>query len=74
MLSDIAVIAGIPLISASALKTEGQLLVLNNPPARKRRTLGETGFCYRCVFPKPPPAASVQACSEAGILGPVVGG
>lgn len=33
LISDAAVIAQRPLISASALKTEGQLMVLNNPPA-----------------------------------------
>ncbi|OAX78415.1 hypothetical protein ACJ72_07279 [Emergomyces africanus] len=31
------------------------------------------GPCYRCVFPKPPPAASVTSCADGGILGPVVG-
>jgi len=30
-------------------------------------------FCYRCVFPKPPPAESILTCGEGGILGPVVG-
>ena len=32
-----------------------------------------SGFCYRCVFPRPPPAESVTTCSEGGVLGPVVG-
>ncbi|KAG8525294.1 uncharacterized protein KY384_008938 [Bacidia gigantensis] len=72
LISDLAVIAGVPLISASALKTEGQLLVLNNPPCR-RNTVDHRGFCYRCVFPKPPPPEALQTCSEGGILGPVVG-
>lgn len=71
MISDAAVIAGKPLVSASALRTEGQLLILNNPPNMKGATDG--GFCYRCVFPKAPPAASVKSCGEGGILGPVVG-
>ena len=71
MISDAAVIAGKPLVSASALRTEGQLLILNNPPNIKGATNG--GFCYRCVFPKAPPAASVKSCGEGGILGPVVG-
>lgn len=71
MISDAAVIAGKPLVSASALRTEGQLLILNNPPSTNGATDG--GFCYRCVFPKAPPAASVKSCGEGGILGPVVG-
>ena len=70
LVSDAAVLAGKPVVTASALRTEGQLMVLNNPP-RSRDTPG--GFCYRCVFPKPPPAESVLTCGDGGILGPVVG-
>lgn len=40
-------------------------MTLNMPP--------ESGPCYRCVFPKPPPAESVVSCGEGGIVGPVVG-
>ncbi|KAJ5728171.1 hypothetical protein N7493_004501 [Penicillium malachiteum] len=71
LISDTAVLLGKPLVSASALRTEGQLVVLNNPP----RAPGdkEGGPCYRCVFPKPPPAESVVSCADGGILGPVVG-
>lgn len=71
MISDAAVIAKKPLVSASALRTEGQLLILNHPPSMNGAADG--GFCYRCVFPKAPPAASVKSCGEGGILGPVVG-
>jgi adenylyltransferase/sulfurtransferase len=28
---------------------------------------------YRCLFPEPPPAGSVQTCEEAGVLGPLAG-
>ncbi|KAF3926383.1 hypothetical protein AA313_de0203542 [Arthrobotrys entomopaga] len=65
MISDTCVLLGKPLVSASALRSDGQLVVLNNPP-------GE-GPCYRCVFPRPPPAESVLSCGEGGVLGPVVG-
>lgn len=71
LISDACVLAGKPLVSASALKTEGQLIVLNNPPRPQGDTSG--GPCYRCVFPKPPPADAVLSCGEGGILGPVVG-
>lgn len=71
LISDAAVIAHKPLVSASALKTEGQLLVLNWPPSTPEAVDG--GFCYRCVFPKPPPIESVIDCGAGGILGPVVG-
>ncbi|KAK3717960.1 hypothetical protein LTR37_005386 [Vermiconidia calcicola] len=71
LISDTAVVTGKPLVSASALKTEGQLVLLNNPPRPPGDTSG--GPCYRCIFPKPPPAESVLSCGEGGILGPVVG-
>ncbi|KAF7595671.1 Urmylation protein [Aspergillus hancockii] len=71
LISDTAVLLGKPLVSASALRTEGQLMVLNNPP----RPVGDKtgGPCYRCVFPRPPPANSILSCADGGILGPVVG-
>ncbi|OCK76720.1 hypothetical protein K432DRAFT_419041 [Lepidopterella palustris CBS 459.81] len=71
LISDTCVLLGKPLVSASALRTEGQLMVLNNPPRPSGDTQG--GPCYRCVFPKPPPAESVVSCGDGGILGPVVG-
>ncbi|OQE44215.1 hypothetical protein PENCOP_c002G00766 [Penicillium coprophilum] len=71
LISDTAVLLGKPLVSASALRTEGQLMVLNNPPRAPGDKTG--GPCYRCVFPKPPPADSVVSCADGGILGPVVG-
>lgn len=71
LISDACVLLGKPLVSASALKTEGQLMVLNNPPLLPGDSHG--GPCYRCIFPKPPPAESVTSCGEGGILGPVVG-
>lgn len=77
LVSDTAVICGIPLVSASALGTEGQLMVLNFPPLlpheRVEGDINQGGPCYRCVFPKPPPANTVMKCAEGGVLGPVVG-
>ncbi|OJD21172.1 hypothetical protein ACJ73_07491 [Blastomyces percursus] len=85
LISDTAVLLGKPLVSASALRTEGQLMVLNyppqkpagEPPASSTENTAPTdtigGPCYRCVFPKPPPAASVTSCADGGIIGPVVG-
>lgn len=63
LINDTAVLSGVPVVSASALKTEGQLSIYN---------FGR-GPCYRCLFPIPPPADSVLSCGEGGILGPVVG-
>lgn len=63
LVNDTAVLLNIPLVSASALKTEGQLSILNF----------KGGPCYRCLFPLPPPPDSVLSCGDGGILGPVVG-
>jgi len=60
LISDAAVICGKPLVSGSALGTEGQLAVYAY----------RGGPCYRCVFPVPPPPESVLTCGEGGILGP----
>lgn len=71
LISDTAVLLGKPVVSASALRTEGQLMILNYPPKPRGNTSG--GSCYRCVFPKPPPPDSVVSCADGGIIGPVVG-
>jgi adenylyltransferase and sulfurtransferase len=64
LLSDTAVALTKPLISGAAQKLEGQLCTYN---------LDNTGPCYRCMFPKPPPAAAAATCEETGILGVVTG-
>jgi len=55
---------GVPLVSAAATGFQGQLLVVvpaaGNP-------------CYRCFYPKPPPAAAVPSSSQVGILGALAG-
>ncbi|KAH8815487.1 molybdenum cofactor synthesis protein-like protein [Xylogone sp. PMI_703] len=71
LISDACVVLQKPLVSASALRTDGQLIVLNSPPLPAGNPDG--GPCYRCVFPKPPPVDSVVSCGDGGILGPVVG-
>lgn len=71
LVSDSCVLLQKPLVSASALRTEGQLMVLNNPPLPQGDIHG--GPCYRCIFPRPPPPESVVSCGDGGILGPVVG-
>lgn len=71
LISDTAVLLRKPVVSASALRTDGQLMVLNNPPNAAGNLSG--GPCYRCVFPKPPPVESVVSCADGGIIGPVVG-
>lgn len=31
------------------------------------------GPCYRCLYPKAPAPETVSNCSDAGIMGPIVG-
>uniref|UniRef100_A0A8C7WQY0 Adenylyltransferase and sulfurtransferase MOCS3 n=1 Tax=Oryzias sinensis TaxID=183150 RepID=A0A8C7WQY0_9TELE len=54
---------GKPLVSASALRMEGQLTVYNY----------HGGPCYRCLYPVPPPPETVTNCSDGGVLGVVPG-
>jgi len=63
LLSDACVLSGRPLVSAGALRFEGQLTVYNY----------QGSPCYRCLYPQPPPAEMVTNCSDAGVVGPVVG-
>jgi len=62
LISDVCVALSKPLISGSALGTEGQIAVYGY----------QGGPCYRCIFPNPPPPETVLTCGEGGILGPGV--
>lgn len=64
LINDVCVALNKPLVSASALRMEGQLTVY---------TGGSTGPCYRCIFSSPPPAETLLSCSSAGVLGVVPG-
>lgn len=55
--------AGIPLVSAAAVRAEGQLAVFDPHSG---------GPCYRCLYPTEG-AANDLSCSESGVLAPVVG-
>ncbi|KAG5440263.1 hypothetical protein PCANB_001833 [Pneumocystis canis] len=63
LISDTCVLLKKPLVSASAIKLEGQLCVYGF----------QGNCCYRCLFPTPSPAEASQSCQESGILGMVVG-
>ena len=61
--NDACVIGGKPLVSGSAMGTEGQLTVYNY----------KGGSCYRCLYPKPNTSEGSKTCSDNGVLGPVPG-
>ncbi|XP_060790275.1 adenylyltransferase and sulfurtransferase MOCS3 isoform X2 [Neoarius graeffei] len=63
LVNDACVLSGRPLVSASALRMEGQLTVYNY----------KGGPCYRCLYPVPPSPETVTNCSDGGVLGVVVG-
>ncbi|XP_064411926.1 adenylyltransferase and sulfurtransferase MOCS3 isoform X1 [Latimeria chalumnae] len=63
LVNDACVLSGKPLVSASALRMEGQLTVYNY----------NGGPCYRCLYPKPPPPETVTNCADGGVLGIVPG-
>ncbi len=63
LLNDAALAAGIPVVSASIYKFEGQVTVFSPPE----------GPCYRCLYPEPPPSGAVPSCAEGGVLGVLPG-
>ncbi|XP_075964360.1 adenylyltransferase and sulfurtransferase MOCS3 [Anarhichas minor] len=63
LVNDACVLGGKPLVSAGALRMEGQLTVYNY----------RGGPCYRCLYPVPPPPETVTNCSDGGVLGVVPG-
>ncbi|KAJ1725820.1 hypothetical protein LPJ53_000081 [Coemansia erecta] len=63
LINDACVLSGIPLVSGSAVRLDGQLTVYNH----------NGGPCYRCLFPTPPAPDAMANCSETGVLGVVPG-
>jgi adenylyltransferase/sulfurtransferase len=63
LVNDACVLSGKVNVSASVFQFEGQITVFSP----------ETGPCYRCLYPEPPPPGSVPSCQEAGVLGVLPG-
>ena len=59
--NDASVRTGTPNIFASVSRFSGQASVFGT----------ETGPCYRCLFPDPPPPDLIPNCEEGGVLGVV---
>lgn len=64
LISDCSRALGIPLVSGAAMRYDGQLCTYN---------YGDSGPCYRCVFPTPPKPGNVGTCEDVGVLGVVTG-
>jgi molybdopterin-synthase adenylyltransferase len=70
LVSDACFFAGKPLVTATVGTFDGTLTTIR---AHERGLDGKPNPTYRCLFPEPPPAGSVPACAEAGILGALTG-
>jgi adenylyltransferase/sulfurtransferase len=70
LVSDACFFAGKPLVTATLGTFDGTLTTIR---AHERAPDGRPNPTYRCLFPVPPPAGSIPACAEAGILGALTG-
>ena len=70
LVSDACYFAKKPLVTAAVGTFDGTLTTIR---AHERGTDGKPNPTYRCLFPEPPPAGTVPACAEAGILGALPG-
>ena len=70
LVSDAAFHAKIPLVTAAVGPMDASLTTLR---PFERNAAGEPNPTYRCLFPEPPPAGTVPACAEAGVLGALTG-
>jgi molybdopterin/thiamine biosynthesis adenylyltransferase len=70
LVSDACFFARRPLVTAAVGTFDGTLTTIRAHESGKD---GKPNPTYRCLFPEPPPAGSVPACAEAGILGALTG-
>jgi molybdopterin/thiamine biosynthesis adenylyltransferase len=70
LVSDACYFARKPLVTAAVGVFDGTLTTIR---AHEKNAAGKPNPTYRCLFPEPPPAGTVPACSEAGILGALTG-
>ena len=63
LVNDACVLLGKPNVYGSIFRFEGQASVFAT----------ESGPCYRCLYPEPPPPGLVPSCAEGGVLGVLPG-
>ncbi|HTV58508.1 MAG TPA: molybdopterin-synthase adenylyltransferase MoeB [Verrucomicrobiae bacterium] len=63
LVNDACVLLGKPYVYGSIFRFEGQITVFAD----------QTGPCYRCLYPEPPPPGLVPSCAEGGVLGVLPG-
>lgn len=62
LVNDFAIESGVPWIYGGVVGSGGLVMAV----------LPERGPCLRCLFPEPPPTASLPTCDTAGVLLPAV--
>lgn len=70
LVSDACYLAKKPLVTAAVGIFDGTLTTIR---AHEHGSDGKPNPTYRCLFPEAPPAGTVPACAEAGILGALTG-
>ena len=70
LISDACYLAKRPMVTAALGVFDATLTTIR---AHEKAPDGNPHPTYRCLFPEPPPAGTVPACSEAGILGALAG-
>jgi adenylyltransferase and sulfurtransferase len=75
IINDACVMLRKPLISGSAVGTQGQLTIYQNNNNNNKDTdcSNCNACCYRCMYPNPTLQKDCQSCNDAGVLGPVPG-
>jgi molybdopterin-synthase adenylyltransferase len=74
LVSDACYFAARPLVTAAVGSFDGTLTTIRAHERNGRDAAGGMpNPTYRCLFPEPPPAGSVPACAEAGVLGALTG-
>ena len=61
--NDLCVLTHKPYVFGAVFRFEGQVSVFD----------ADSGPCYRCLFPEPPPPGLVSSCADAGVLGVLPG-
>jgi adenylyltransferase/sulfurtransferase len=70
LVADACYFAKKPLVTAAVGVFDGSITTIR---AHEVSPDGKPNPTYRCLFPHPPPAGSIPACAEAGILGALTG-
>ena len=70
VVSDACFHEGKPLVTAAVGAFDASLTTLR---PFETNAAGDRNPTYRCLFPEPPPAGTVPACAQAGVLGALTG-